>query len=504
MNKIILNADLGTQKISKHIYGHFAEHLGRCIYDGLWVGEDSTIPNTRGWRNDLIEALKAINIPNLRWPGGCFADTYHWTDGIGPKENRPSMVNVHWGGTTENNHVGTHEFLDLCELIGTEPYIAGNVGSGTVREMAEWLEYLTMTGQSPMADLRRKNGREKPWSVKFWGVGNENWGCGGNMRPQYYADLYRQYASYCRNFTPGAKLYKVACGLNDDWNEVLMREAGRFMDGLSVHYYTVPGTWQIKGSATDFAVDDWQLTLQKAAHIEEFINRTAGIMDRYDPQKRVGIVMDEWGTWFDVEPGTNPGFLFQQNTIRDALVAAVSLNIFNNHADRVQVANIAQTVNVLQAIALTEGAKMLLTPTYHVFEMYKVHQDATLLPTTVIGDEYVAAGKLRGQAGSPGTNNELAATAQVSASASRDAQGHVHLTLANLHHDVDAPVECHLRGMSAKSATARILTGDAMNTMNTFDSPDAVKPTNFDSVKVTSDKLTLKLPSRSVVAVKIQ
>lgn len=504
MNKIVINADLGKQKISRHIYGHFAEHLGRCVYDGLWVGENSKIPNTRGWRNDLIAALKKINIPNLRWPGGCFADTYHWTDGIGPKANRPNMINVHWGGVTENNHVGTHEFLDLCEMIGAEPYIAGNVGSGTVREMAEWLEYLTMPGESPMANLRRKNGRKDPWQVSFWGVGNENWGCGGNMRAQYYADLYRQYACYCRHFTPEKKLYKVACGLNDDWNEILMRDCGNHMDGLSVHYYTVPGVWGKKGSATKFNTDDWKLTMQKAANIEGFIQSTAAIMDRYDPAKRVGIVMDEWGTWFDVEPGTNPGFLYQQNTMRDALVAGLSLNIFNNHADRVQVANIAQTVNVLQALALTEGEKMLLTPTYHVFEMYKVHLDATLLPCAVESAEYVATQPLVGNHGVAGSTKPLAGVAQINASASKDASGKIHLSLCNLHHDDPADVQVEVRGGGASKIAGRVLTASAMNAMNTFDAADVVKPATLTAVKQSGNVATLTLPARSVVVVELQ
>ena len=502
MHKVIVNADLGQQKISKHIYGHFAEHLGRCVYEGLWVGEDSPIPNTRGFRNDVVEALKKLNIPNLRWPGGCFADTYNWKDGIGPREKRPSMINVHWGGTVENNHVGTHEFLDLCEMLGCEPYIAGNVGSGTVREMAEWLEYITMPAQSPMADLRRKNGREQPWPIQFWGVGNENWGCGGNMRAEYYADLFRQYQSYCRHYTPGQKLYKVACGLTNDWNDTLMREAARFMHGLSIHYYTVNGTWDKKGSATDFAVADWQLTMQKAANIEDFIKQTAAIMDRYDPAKRVGIVMDEWGTWFDVEPGTNPGFLYQQNTIRDALVAGLTFNVFHNHADRVQVANIAQTVNVLQAMVLTDGERMLLTPTYHVFEMFKVHQDATLLPTTVQAEEYVAARGMVGTAGAGGTTT-LSSTPQISASASRDADGVVHLSLCNLHHADAADVKCDLRGMTASDVTGRILTAPAMNAMNTFEQPNAVEPTSFNGAKITATSLAVTLPARSVVVLKL-
>ncbi|MFS8572711.1 MAG: alpha-N-arabinofuranosidase, partial [Clostridia bacterium] len=390
MNRVIIGADLGSVTIEKYIYGHFSEHLGRCIYEGYWVGEDSDIPNIRGIRKDVVEALKKLNPPVLRWPGGCFADEYHWMDGIGPREKRPTMVNTHWGGVTENNHFGTHEFMDLCELLGADPYICGNVGSGTVQEMAQWVEYITFDGKSPMADLRRQNGREEPWRLPFFGIGNENWGCGGNMRPEYYADLYRRYQTYVRHFGKN-RIYKIACGPNGDdyrWTEVLMREAGAYMDGLSLHYYTVPGTWAKKGSATEFDEDEWFITLKKALRIEELIKRHSAIMDRYDPLKRVGLIVDEWGTWYDVEPGTNPAFLYQQNTVRDALVAGLHLNIFNNHAERVKMANIAQTVNVLQAMILTDGPKMIVTPTYHVFEMYKPHQGATLLPPWVEAERY--------------------------------------------------------------------------------------------------------------------
>jgi alpha-L-arabinofuranosidase len=497
VNTLTINADQGRQKISRHIYGHFAEHLGRCVYEGLWVGEDSPIPNTRGFRNDVMAALRNLNIPNLRWPGGCFADTYHWMDGIGPRQARPSMVNVHWGGTTENNHCGTHEFLDLCEQLGCEPYIAGNVGSGTVREMADWLEYLTMPGESPMANLRRKNGRQNPWPISLWGVGNENWGCGGNMRPNYYADLYRQFAGYCRHFTPQKKLYKVACGLTNEWNEILMREAGGMMDGLSVHYYTVPGSWQKKGSATDFDADEWRLTLQKAANIESFIRETAAIMDRHDPKKRVGIVMDEWGTWYDVEPATNPGFLYQQNTIRDALVAGLTLNVFNNHSDRVQIANIAQTINVLQAVALTDGPKMLLTPTYHVFEMYKVHQNATLLPTTLESPEYIPQQTLA----DPIT--PLAAVPQLSASASRDSAGRLHVSICNLHHADAAELKIDLRGASASKAFGRMLTAPAINSINTFDQPDLIKIQPLAGIKLHPNGAEYSLPARTVAVLEI-
>jgi alpha-N-arabinofuranosidase len=420
-------------------------------------------------------------------------------DGIGPHEQRPSIVNVHWGGAAENNACGTHEFLDLCQMLGAEPYIAGNVGSGTVREMAQWVEYITMPGRGPMADLRRKNGREEPWPLKFWGVGNENWGCGGNMRPEFYADLYRQYATFCRHFTPGGKLYKVACGLTDEWNTVLMREAGRFMDGLSVHYYTVPNEWSKKGSSTQFSTDEWKSTLQKASNIESFIKSTIAIMDCYDPAKRVGIVMDEWGTWYDVEPGTNPGYLYQQNTIRDALVAGLTLNIFNNYCERVHVANIAQTVNVLQSMILTEGSKMLRTPTYHAFEMYKVHQDATLLPTYVEGPEYASTQKSTSLPPELGYAKAMHGTPQVSASASRDASGKLHVSLVNLHHAEPIDLRVEFRGATVGEAVGRVLTAPEQNSHNTFEAPDAVVPAEFKGVRRIGADTIVQLPARSVV-----
>jgi len=488
MNRIIIEADQGKQRISRHIYGHFAEHLGRCIYEGIWVGEDSPIPNTRGMRNDVIEALRKLRMPNLRWPGGCFADTYHWRDGVGPRAGRPSIVNVHWGGTTEDNHFGTHEFLDFCSLIGAEPYVCGNVGSGTVQEMAQWLEYLTMPGRSPMADLRRANGREEPWDVPFWAVGNENWGCGGFMTAEQYAWEYRKYQTYCRSFG-GKKLYKVACGHDDAWNETILREDARFMDGLSVHYYTFKEDWNRKGPATGFPVSEWVSTLRNALGIEAFIDRTATIMDRYDPAKRIGMVMDEWGSWYTVEPGANPGFLYQQNTVRDALVACLSLNVFGRHADRVFMANIAQTVNVLQAMILTEGARMVLTPTYHVFRMMAVHQDAVLLPQFADIEEF-------GEGGDP--------LPRLSVSASRDAEGRIHVSVANLHHGEEAEVGIELRGAEARSVTAEVLTGPAMDSRNDFGSPEAVRPEAFRGFKLSGGNLAARLPARSVTVFEVR
>ncbi len=485
-NVLLIRADRGTAKINKHIYGHFAEHLGRCIYDGIWVGPDSAIPNVRGIRTDIVEALRAIRIPVLRWPGGCFADEYHWRDGVGPLEARPRQVNTHWGGVIETNRFGTHEFMDLCDQLGCEPYICGNVGSGTVREMQEWVEYLTFNGRTAMADLRRANGREKAWPVRFWGVGNESWGCGGNMRPEFYADQFRRYATYCRNLG-GNKLYKIACGASDfnyNWTEVLMREAGKFMDGLSLHYYVFPEAWEHKGSATRFDESGWFVTMQKILLLDGMIAGHSEIMDRFDPEKRVGLIVDEWGAWYDVEPGTNPGFLYQQSTMRDALVAGIVLNILNNHCERVQMANIAQTVNVLQSLILTEGGKMVTTPTYHVFEMYKDHQGATLLPIKLACSSYRHGKK---------------AVPAVSASCSRADNGTVHLTLCNLDPARGIALACEIRGMKPSRIAGRILTSDDITRTNTHDQPDAVKPAAFDGAKIHGGSLHISLPPRSVV-----
>ncbi len=490
MARLILDTNIRKGKINKNIYGHFSEHLGRCIYEGIWVGKDSPIPNTDGIRNDVVNALREMKIPVLRWPGGCFADEYHWMDGIGPYEQRPKMINTHWGGVVENNHFGTHEFFRLCELIGAEPYICGNVGSGTVREMQQWIEYMTFDGESPMSNLRKANGREEPWKLTYFGVGNENWGCGGNMRPEYYADEYRRYATYIRNFG-GNKVYKIACGPNSGdyhWTEVMMREVGTRMQGLSLHYYTVPGDWNNKGSSTEFDEMEWFTTMKKTLYMEELVTRHSTIMDRYDPDKKVGLIVDEWGTWYNVEPGTNPGFLYQQNTLRDALVAGVNLNIFNNHCDRVKMANIAQTVNVLQAVILTEGEKMLLTPTYHVFNMYKVHQDAELLPVSLECGEYRFGGE---------------AIPQVSASASLDGDGKIHISLCNLSHEDGADIDCLLRGSTASAVSGTILTAPVMNSHNTFEDPENVKPEAFGGASLKDGNLRVSMPPMSVVVLTI-
>lgn len=492
MSHLTIHLDRSRGTIHRDIYGHFAEHLGRCIYEGIWVGEDSTIPNTRGIRNDVVAALKNLDIPVLRWPGGCFADEYHWKDGVGPPEKRPAMINTHWGAVVENNHFGTHEFFDLCEQLGTEAYVCGNVGSGTVQEMMEWVEYMTSDAESPMANLRRAHGRQEPWRLKYFGVGNESWGCGGNMRPEYYADNFRRYNTFVKNYS-GQKIRRVACGANSEdyhWTDIMMSRVPHGMDGLSLHYYTIPtGTWhERKGAATGFPREEWHSALWQALRMQEIVSGHAAIMDRYDPGRKVGMVVDEWGTWCDVEPETNPGFLYQQNTIRDALVAALTFHIFHEHCERITMANIAQTVNVLQAMVLTDQEKMILTPTYHVFEMYKVHQDASLLPVEVKTEDYTESNRT---------------IPQVHASASRSGSGTIQLSLVNLHADRKADVSIDLPRAESSHVRGRILTAPTLDAHNTFEQPDAVKPAAFNGFEAKTSSLRINLPPRSVVVLQI-
>lgn len=489
---ITVKANEGKQIIPKEIYGQFAEHLGTCIYGGLWVGEDSPIPNTQGYRNDVLNALKELKVPVLRWPGGCFADEYHWMDGIGPKADRPKMVNNNWGGTIEDNSFGTHEFLNLCEMLECEPYISGNVGSGTVEELAKWVEYMTSDGDSPMANLRRKNGRDKSWKVKYLGVGNESWGCGGSMRPEYYSDLYRRYATYCRNYD-GHKLFKIASGASDydyNWTQVLMERVGHRMDGLSLHYYTVLGWNGSKGSATQFTDEDYYWTMGKCREIEDVLKRHIAIMDRYDKEKRIALLLDEWGTWWDEEPGTIRGHLYQQNTLRDALVASLSLDIFHKYTDRLRMCNIAQIVNVLQSMILTKEDKMVLTPTYHVFKMYNVHQDATYLPLNLeCGSVDVRGGRR---------------VPLLSATASQDKNGRIHLSLSNVDAENEQEVTINLPDVKATKAVGQLLTATQLTDYNSFENPQVVKPVSFQETKIKKGVLTIKLPAKSIVTLELQ
>ncbi|MCM1356293.1 MAG: alpha-N-arabinofuranosidase [Staphylococcus sp.] len=475
--------------IPAEIYGQFAEHLGSCIYGGLWVGEDSSIPNTDGYRNDVLQALKDLKVPVMRWPGGCFADEYHWVDGIGPRENRPVMVNSNWGGTVEDNSFGTHEFFNLCELIGCEPYLSGNVGSGTVEELAKWVEYITAEN-GPMAKKRKENGREKPWKLKYLGVGNESWGCGGSFTPEAYANEYRRYQTYCRDFN-GNHLYKIASGASDydyNWTDVLMKNARNHMKGLSLHYYTVTGWNGSKGSATEFSDDDFYWTMGKCLEIEDVINRHDSIMTSYDPEKKVALIVDEWGTWWDVEPGTNPGHLFQQNTMRDALVAALSLNVFHRHTDRVKMTNIAQIVNVLQSMILTnKDGQMVLTPTYYVFKMYAPHQNGTVLPL----DVQTSIRQVRGNRSVP----------TVSATASTK-DGETNITLTNIDLDQSAEVTIPLAGMKVGKISGEILTASSIDDYNAFGEAEKVTLRPFDKAKISKGNITVTIPAKSIVNLK--
>lgn len=497
----IINLDVPGPVISRHVYGHFAEHLGRCIYGGFYVGEDSELPNEGGIRLDVVQALRALRIPNLRWPGGCFADEYHWRDGVGPREERPRMVNSHWGDVVEDNAFGTHEFMALCELLGAEPYVNGNLGSGTVREMSDWVEYLTRGDDSPMAALRREHGRDEPWQVKFWGLGNEPWGCGGNMTAAHYAEEARRYATYCRDHGEN-RLYRIAAGANSDdyaWTETLMKAltplggCGRDPRGLyqavSVHYYTLPGTWQDKGSATELAEEDYYRTLVKAAYTDELLRGHSNVMDCYDPQKKVGLVLDEWGTWWNVEEGTNPGFLYQQNTLRDALVASTHFDIFHAHADRLVMANIAQTVNVLQAMILTDpdSGELVLTPTYHVFQMNADHQDAASL-------------RVDTPAGLPARTVDGEELTTVSASASSK-DGRVLISLSNLDARAATTVDLDLRGGAVSDVRARILTAGELHAHNAPGRGAQVRPVDHEQVTATEQGLRVELPAHSFVTV---
>jgi Alpha-L-arabinofuranosidase len=492
---VIVDVNQKKSTISPDIYGHFSEHLGRCIYGGFWVGKNSPIPNVNGYRKDVVQAFKDIDIPNLRWPGGCFADEYHWKDGIGPKEMRKRMINTHWGGVVEDNSFGTHEFMGLCDELGCKPYVCGNVGSGTVQEMDEWVEYMTFSGESPMSRLREQNGHKDAWKLPLFGVGNENWGCGGNMRPEFYADQYRRYQTYVRQYGPD-KIFKIAGGPNVDdynWTDVLMRNAHWMMDGLSLHNYTFEYSWEDKRSATEFNDEGWYRVMKNAYRMDELVRRHSEIMDKYDPAKRVSLVVDEWGCWHQVEPGTNPGFLYQQNTVRDALTAGIILNIFNNHSDRVRIANLAQAVNVLQSPVLTEGDRIVLTPTWHVLHMYKAHQGATLLGATCAS---AAAGA--GDVFVPALN--------VSASVKTDGADDTYtVTVCNADSAKSRTVDIGFAGLVRSIATAdgQVVTSGDVHDMNTFDKPDVVTEKTL-GVKITGrDTVSVELPAHCVAAVTV-
>jgi alpha-N-arabinofuranosidase len=485
-NTATIDATKIDLKIDRLIYSQFSEHLGNCIYDGMWVGENSPIPNIKGVRTDVVDALKKIQVPSMRWPGGCFADEYHWMDGIGPKADRPKMINTNWGGVTEDNSFGTHEFMELCTQLNCEPYISGNLGSGTVQELSQWVEYTNSDNESPMTKLRKANGQEKSWGVKYWGVGNESWGCGGRMKPDYYSDLALHYSNFMRTYGSN-RLKLIAVGPNGDdynWTDVVMKESGTTFWGLSLHYYT----WMTGASATQFNEDGWFEVMKKTSQMEEIVTKHSAIMDKYDPGKNVALVVDEWGTWYQVEPGTNPGFLFQQNSLRDALVAGINLNIFHNHADRVKMAAIAQVVNVLQSMILTKGEKMLLTPTYHVFDMYKVHQDAYLTPSTLECDNYTYGKE---------------SVSALSLSSSINKSGKMHISVCNLDANEAKTLTCNIKGYKSTKGSGQIITSKNLNEYNSFENPNALTLQPFSAFKINNNQLVIEMPPHSVVTIEL-
>ncbi|MBL8551599.1 MAG: alpha-N-arabinofuranosidase [Hyphomonadaceae bacterium] len=491
--QVTIRADRPGPVINPNVYAQFAEHLGAGIYEGVWVGEGSSIPNTHGFRNDVVAALRDLKVPLVRWPGGCFADDYHWREGIGPRDRRPVRVNAHWGRVPETNAFGTHEFMAFAEMIGAKVYISGNVGSGSVQEMGDWLEYLTSDTQSALANERRANGRAAPWTIDYFGVGNETWGCGGNMRPEFYADLFRQYATYIKLRTPPERRPKiVASGGNDEhteWVDVLASRGGHDLDAISHHYYTTPsGVWEHKGNALGFSEGEWISSLVHTMRIDDYLTSNERVLDRHDPQGRIGLYLDEWGMWYSPTPGREPGFLWQQNSLRDAVVAGLNFNIFHRHAKRVQMTNIAQMVNVLQAMILTDGPRMILTPTYHAFHLYRPFQGATYLPTETRAPRY-RLGAYQAPA--------------VSVSAARDTEGRIQLALVNLDPNREALVRTRITGAAASSAVGRVLTASAMDAHNSFDAPNAIQPTAFSGV-VEGDALVFRLPAKSVAVVALQ
>jgi len=500
-----IRADRPGAVIDRHIYGHFVEHLGRGVYEGIWVGPDSPIPNMRGIRSDVVEALKQLDVPVIRWPGGCFADGYHWRDGIGPRGKRPHAINAAWGGPPETNAFGTHEFMDFLSQIGAAPFVSVNVGSGSVREADDWMRYMTAPTDSAPGEERAANGRQAPWEVPFVGVGNENWGCGGNMTAETYAATFRHYAAFLRSYS-GPRAQLIATGADSDdyaWTDTMMARAMLWrpdptplaynsdrplMWGLSLHFYTFAGNdWHAKGRNVGFGEDGWAAALARADLTDEIIRKHSQVMDRYDPQKKVALVVDEWGAWFDSEKDA-PSSLYLESTLRDAVIAGLSLNIFNRHAERVRMANLAQMVNVIQSVILTQGDKMVVTPTWHVFEMYKAHHDATSVPVEVATPEYV-----HGQVRLP----------RLSVSASRDEAGKLHVSIVNLDPNRPADVTATLTGIRANAATARTLTAGAIDERVRFDAPDPFVPKPLAGVRVAGERLTLRVPARSVTMVEV-
>lgn len=486
--------------INRNLFGQFAENLGHGLYDGIWVGKDSPIPNTRGIRNDVVTALRELKVPNVRWPGGCFADEYHWRKGVGPSEKRPATLNAAWGNVIDANGFGTDEFMDFLQQIGSEAYVSINVASGTPQEAAEWMEYMTADAPTALAKERAANGHPAPYKVGFLGIGNESWSCGGNMTADYYLSQLKIYSHFVRNDNPAqqgsTQMLKIAVGPGfpeTEWTEAIMKGwqhhdwAWNF-DGLSLHWYTVPTGWPPSLPSTGFGVDDYSKTLKSTLFMDEFLRKHEKVMDVYDPQKKVALVVDEWGAWLAPLPGTNKDFLIQQNSLRDAILASLNLNIFARHADRVRMANIAQMINVLQAMILTDKEKMVLTPTYYIFKMYVPFQNAMFVPVSFDAGTYQ-----QGSVTLPG----------VDAIAARDASGKLWLEVTNLDPEKPIEIDVNISGTAIKSAKGSTLTASAVDSVNTFAAPNTVVPKPI-SANVKDGSLVLTVAPKSVTVISLE
>ncbi|NMC40939.1 MAG: alpha-N-arabinofuranosidase [Bacteroidales bacterium] len=493
---IKINPEQEGPVISRHIFGHFAEHLGSGIYGGIWVGPESDIPNVRGIRKDVVEALKALRVPNVRWPGGCYADKYHWRDGIGTPEERRSRINVSWGGAPEPNTFGTHEFFDFIDQIGSEAFISANVGSGTVQESADWLEYLTATG-SALAAERARNGHPEPYKVAFWGIGNEVWGCGGPFTPQEYITELKKFATFSTNYNTDVNTQFVAVG-PDSYDNYSFGYAEPVMEawakktwtwnihGLSLHNYT-RGGWPPVIPATGFDELQYASVIEETLRMDRFIAENRAIMDKYDPGSKVSILVDEWGTWYAPEDGTNPAFLKQQNSQRDAIVAALNFNIFTRHAERVHGANIAQMINVLQAVIFTEKEKMVLTPTYHAFRLYVPFQDAVRLPVNFNAGSYRVGGKN---------------LPRLDVIAAKGKEGNIHVAITNIDPGNTASIEIPFEGFSIISVNGERLFASSIDAVNTFENPDNVSPKEI-SATVLDNKISVTVQPQSLTVLTI-
>ncbi len=489
MSRISVSLDEPIATINPNIYGHFAEHLGSCIYEGIWVGENSTIPNVGGIRTDVVEAMKKIRPPIIRWPGGCFADDYHWADGVGPRESRPRRVNIWWGEAIESNAFGTHEFVQFCRLVGTTPYFCGNVGSGSPRELRDWVEYCNFAGDSTLAQQRAANGSPEPLDVRYWSVGNENWGCGGSFCPEDYATEYKRFATFLRDFG-GAPLFLIACGPsgnNVEWTQRFFSKLGKYprVHGFSAHYYC--GT---AGTATEYDETQWYQLIRRSLEMEPLLLQQRAIMDGFDPQRKIGLICDEWGTWHPPTPGHHPRHLWQQNTLRDALVAAATLDIFNRQADKIIMGNIAQTINVLQAMILTDGPRMLTTPTYHVYDMYQSHQGGTSVRASFEADDIAFA--------SDGKEQRIFG---LNGSASIK-DGVLTLSVVNPHASQPVEASVQLRGGVASTASVTTLVSEDLHAHNTFERPDALVP-ETRAVRIDGERWSYTFPPASVTVMRI-